>query len=452
MSTRRRYAVVGLGGRAVCFLDAIVGNHRANCELVGFCDPSATRMNWHNQRLKNRFQHAPVPSYGPKDFEAMIGQERVETVLVTTMDCLHHEYIIRAMEQGCDVICEKPMTIDAEKIRAIFDAIQRTGRKLRVTFNYRYQPYVTRLRQLVADGVVGRPLAVDFSWVLDTRHGADYFRRWHREKRNSGGLLVHKATHHFDLINWWIDSYPQTVYAMGDLKFYGKQNAAARGKTYPYDRYTGHPEAKQDPFALFLNEGEGPSKTDTGAHNQSTLRGLYLEAEADSGYIRDRNVFGEPIDIEDTMAVTARYRNGVILNYSLIAYCPWEGFQVAVTGDRGRLEYREKHGSHIITGQNGNELSAEQAKGAECDMRVFPMFGESYPVEVIAAAGGHGGGDPIMLEQIFSSDAPPDPHGRAASHIDGAASILMGISANQSIMTGQPVQVDDLVKLPSPDS
>ena len=51
------------------------------------------------------------------------------------------------------------------------------------------------------DGLVGRPLLVDFSWVLDTSHGADYFRRWHREKQNSGGLLVHKSTHHFDLVN-----------------------------------------------------------------------------------------------------------------------------------------------------------------------------------------------------------------------------------------------------------
>ena len=50
-------------------------------------------------------------------------------------------------------------------------------------------------------GVIGNVVSVDFHWLLDTRHGADYFRRWHRNKRNSGGLLVHKATHHFDLVN-----------------------------------------------------------------------------------------------------------------------------------------------------------------------------------------------------------------------------------------------------------
>ena len=53
-----------------------------------------------------------------------------------------------------------------------------------------------------------------------------------------------------------------------------------------------------------------------------------------------------------------------------------------------------------------------------------------------------------MLEQIFSPNPPPDPFQRAASHIDGAASILVGISGNIAMKTGQMVNVDDLFKLP----
>src|SRR2546428_299536 len=155
-------------------------------------------------------------------------------------------------------------------------------------------------------GVWGAPLCVDFAWLLDPRHGADYFRRWHRERQHSGGLLVHKATHHFDLVNWWIDAYPQDVFAFGRLGFYGRQNAEARGEHYPYTRYTGSEAARSDPFALFLDESDA-------------LRGLYLDAEAESGYVRDRNVFGEPITIEDTLTVTARYTSGVLLSYCLIA-------------------------------------------------------------------------------------------------------------------------------------
>jgi predicted dehydrogenase len=107
------------------------------------------------------------------------------------------------MELGCEVITEKPMTTDAEKARSIFDTIERTRKKLRVTFNYRYAPAFTKLRKLLIQGVISRPLCVDFSWLLDTYHGADYFRRWHREKHNSGGLLVHKSTHSNCLTACW---------------------------------------------------------------------------------------------------------------------------------------------------------------------------------------------------------------------------------------------------------
>ena len=214
---RKRYAVVGTGGRAGMFIRAITSTYAESAELVGLCDLSQTRMDWYNEQLAEQVDYPPVPTYHADDFDQMVAETKPDTVIVTTMDSTHHQYIVRAMELGCDAITEKPMTIDAPKARAIFDAIARTGRKLRVAFNYRYAPIVTKVRDLIINGAVGQPQHVNFQWVLDTSHGADYFRRWHREKDKSGGLLVHKATHHFDLINWWIDSYPQQVFAMGDL-------------------------------------------------------------------------------------------------------------------------------------------------------------------------------------------------------------------------------------------
>ncbi len=439
-SPRTRYAIVGTGGRVAMYIEPLATKYRPVSELVALCDLSQTRMSFWNGRLEKDFKHPPVPTYLADDFDRMVREQKPTVVIVCSMDCTHHEYIIRAMQLGCDVISEKPMTIDAAKANAIFDAIKTTGRSLRVTFNYRFAPVVTKVYELLRQGVVGKPLAVDFSWVLDTSHGADYFRRWHREKDKSGGLLVHKSTHHFDLINWWLGSVPATVYAMGELKFYGRKNADARGEKYDYTRYTGAAGAKQDPFALTL-EQDAP-------FGGASLKALYLDAEADSGYIRDRNVFSDNITIEDTMAVMARYRNGVILNYSLIAYSPWEGYRVAITGTKGRLELYDKHGSHIIAGQSDAELSAAQAREHAQQLRVFPMFGVPYDVEIPQAEGGHGGGDPLLQEQLFSPTAPVDPFGRTASHIDGAASILLGIAANKSLATGLPVQVDDLLKLP----
>jgi predicted dehydrogenase len=436
---KHRYALVGTGGRAKMYVDALASTFRENNELVALCDLSQTRMDWYNDLLAENHDHPPVPTYHADDFDRMVAETKPDTVIVTTMDSTHHEYIVRAMELGCDAITEKPMTIDAEKARAIFDAIERTGRKLRVTFNYRYAPISTKVRELLMQGVIGRPLHVNFQWVLDTFHGADYFRRWHREKDKSGGLLVHKATHHFDLINWWLQSYPDEVFAMGGLFFYGRENAAKRGEQYNYQRYTNEEAAKNDPFALRLDANP-------------TLKALYLDAEKDTNYLRDRNVFGDNISAEDTMSVTARYENGVILTYSLIAYSPWEGYRIAVTGDKGRIEVElvEQVGKQFVAGA---EETIQRDPEAEAKFRgqhiwVFPMFGRPYEVEIPQGVGGHGGGDSVMLEQIFSDNPPADPFNRAASHIDGAASILLGIAANESIATDRPVRVRDLLALP----
>jgi len=442
MTQRKRYALVGTGGRAGMFVRAVTETYHDYAELVGLCDLSQTRMDWYNQQLAEKVGMSPVPTYHADHFEQMVAETKPDTIIVTTIDATHHIYIIKAMELGCDVICEKPMTIDAEKANAIFAAIDETGRHLRVTFNYRYAPIATKARELLMHNTIGRPTSVHFEWVLDTRHGADYFRRWHREKDKSGGLLVHKATHHFDLINWLIDSYPEEVFALGDLFFYGRENAADRGETYTYDRYTGQSGAEKDPFALQLDQREA-------------YKGLYLEAEAESGYIRDRNVFGDNITIEDTMSVTARYRNGVLLSYSLHAYCPWEGYRIALNGTKGRIEMElvESVGRHFRPGEEPEDYDPEKVwqQFGHKRIRVYPMFGLPYDVEIPEpAAGGHGGADPVMLEQIFHPNPPADTYNRAASHLDGAASILLGISANRAMETGQPVKVDNLLKLPSP--
>ena len=347
---------------------------------------------------------------------------------MTTIDRTHHHYIIRAMELGCDVISEKPMTVDEEKCQEILDAVKRTGRNLRVTFNYRYAPHNSKIRELIRDDVIGEVYSVHFEWLLNTQHGADYFRRWHRDKRNSGGLLVHKSTHHFDLVNFWLGTQPSKVFAMGGLRFYGRENAERRGETKFYQRAHGSELAKNDPFAVHLEDNPH-------------LKGMYLDAEAEDGYQRDQSVFGDGISIEDTMGVLVEYKNKAILTYSLNAYLPWEGFNVVFNGSKGHIEVKVVEQSYI---NSGGDKALEGAVVGKT-INVFPMFGDPYTVQIEEGEGGHGGGDPILLNDLFGTPTD-DPLNRAASHIDGAMSILTGIAGNISLRTGQPVKVDDLVK------
>jgi predicted dehydrogenase len=431
LKTKKKYVQVGIGGRARFFYESIAETYRDTADLTSICDINKIRAEYANKVLTEEYGYHPVKIYGAAQFEEMIISEKPDFVIVTSIDRTHHKYIIKAMELGCDVISEKPMTVDGVKCKEILDAIERTGKKLRVTFNYRYAPHNSKLRELIMNGTIGKVNQVHFEWFLNTSHGADYFRRWHRDKRNSGGLLVHKSTHHFDLVNFWLNTYPKTVYAQGDLMFYGRENAEERGITKFYSRVHGSKNAVGDPFALVMEGNE-------------QLENLYLKAEVADGYIRDQSVFGDNISIEDTMCVLVRYESGAMLSYSLNAYSPIEGFRVIMTGTKGRIEMEviEK----VYVNGEGDKSDEGAVEGAR--ITVYPMFEKPYGVSLEATEGGHGGGDPVLLNDIFGGGAQtPDPLKRAASHIDGAMSILTGICANKSIATGLPINVSDIVKV-----
>jgi predicted dehydrogenase len=186
MMTIKRYAIVGTGGRATFYYNAILDRFKSSSILVAFCDTNQTRMNVANERVKS-FGLEALPTFKATEFDRMIEETKPDFVIVTTIDRTHNIYIVRAMELGCDVISEKPMTIDEVRCQEILDAVKRTGRSLRVTFNYRYAPHNTRIRELISEGTIGKVHSVHFEWLLNIKHGADYFRRWHRDKKNSGG-------------------------------------------------------------------------------------------------------------------------------------------------------------------------------------------------------------------------------------------------------------------------
>jgi predicted dehydrogenase len=433
---RRRIALVGTGARAEMFVRAVTHQHAATAELVALADVNRLRIEAHNRWL-TAAGHRPVPAWHADDLATMLQRERVDELIVTSVDSAHAAAVVTALEAGCDVITEKPMTVDAESCRQILDAQQRSGKRVRVAFNYRFNPVHEAVRTLLADGTVGEIGSVHFEWLLDVRHGADYFRRWHRTKADSGGLLVHKSGHHFDLVNWWLGAAPTHVGAFGRLFFYG-ENGKRHGFARDYERAHGSPAAAGDPFALDLAA-------------RPRLRELYLEAETEDGYHRDRNVFAAGATIEDDMAVLVRYDTGAIMTYHLTAYAPWEGYRVMVNGSRGRLELEVVENDHVspaaaaeLAGTVHGTDEAPERGGVTLTVRPFwqPPRAVELPPHHRA---GHGGGDQRMLGVLLGGDT--DPLDRSATARDGALALLTGLAANHSLQTAEQVRVADLLDL-----
>ncbi len=435
---KTRYAIVGTGGRCEMFRDALNTDFSAHGEIVGFCDVNRGRLLRYQEETRKATGRV-VPIFdlaaNPDGFDEMVRRTQPDVVIVTSIDRFHHQYIVGAMELGCDAISEKPMTMDADKCQKIIDTQARTGRRCRVTFNYRYSPPRVQVKDLLMSGIIGDIVSVDFHWMLDTHHGADYFRRWHSNKQNSGGLMVHKATHHFDLVNWWLSSVPVSVFATGKRQFYTPETARRMGLRSHHERCRTCPE--KDACGFYFDLGQHP-----------LIRALYLDCEEFDGYFRDRCVFRPEISIEDTMHVQVRYANDATMSYSLVAHAAWEGYTLAFNGTQGRLEHKCEESIYV----SGDGTVPGALVGDGTYIRIFPLRKPAYEVPIWQSEGGHGGGDKPLLEDLFLPARPADPYLRAADHRSGAYSILTGVAANRSMETGAPVEIASLVRgLQSPD-
>ncbi|GAB2979538.1 Gfo/Idh/MocA family protein [Actinotalea caeni] len=438
--SRTRYGLVGAGSRAQMYVDAVAGPFVGHAELVAWADTNPGRLDVHEARLREAGRPAPA-RFAVDEVAAAVREHALDRVVVTSPDATHADHVVAVLEGGADAVVEKPLTTTVEGVRAIADAVERTGRSVVVTFNYRYSPRNGALRELLASGRIGEVTSVHFEWLLDTSHGADYFRRWHRDKQRSGGLLVHKASHHFDLVGWWLDDVATRVYCSGGLRFYGARNAAARGLVPRPARGTQDPPLR-DPFALDLRD-------------DPVLRALYLEQEHHDGYLRDQDPFSDPVSIEDNLALVVDYARGATMSYSLNAHAPWEGYTVAVNGTRGRAELSVVESGAVLLGPGGRPTAvvdhgpdavaavAGTPRPVAERLLVQEHFGTAEEVPIPAARGGHGGGDAQLLADLFQG-VGDDPLHRSATWADGVRALAVGLAGNRSLATGGPVAVADL--------
>lgn len=438
MASGLRYALVGAGSRAQMYIDAIVGPHSDVAELAAWADTNPGRLDWHEARLRAAGA-APPERFDPADLRRAVVAHAIDRVIVTSPDFTHAELVVAALEAGADAVVEKPLTTTEEGVRRIAEAAARTGRSVIVTFNYRYSPRNSALKEVVASGRIGEVTSVHFEWVLDTAHGADYFRRWHRDKARSGGLLIHKASHHFDLVNWWLADTPTRVFASGGLRFYGAENAARRGLGARPERGSVDSPLR-DAFSLDL-------RTDP------TLRGLYFDQEEQDGYLRDRDVFDPGITIEDNLSLVVDFAAGASMSYSLNAHSPWEGYVVALNGTRGRAELTVVERGAVLLEEGGlpivdpsarpDAVGRDSGRPVSETLVVQQHFAPAERVPIPDGEGGHGGGDAQLLRDVL--DGPDfDPLSRVASWHDGVRSVAVGLAGNRSLETGGAVRVADL--------
>ncbi len=402
-----RIAQVGTGGRGVYWGTDLVKNYSDVVSLVGLCDINGKRV-----KVARDLMGADAPTY--VDFDQMVKETNPDLILITTTDSAHAAHIVRAMELGKDVLTEKPLCTDEQQTQAIRDAEKRYGKRLIVGFNARHYPEAKKIKQLLMEKAIGEVISVDYQEYLDTSHGASYFRRWHRLKEMSGTLLVSKSCHHFDQVNWWLDSPPVEVVAYGDLKFYGRNNSfrGTHCRACPY----------KNKCQFYWDVAKSASAVK-----------LYVDCESEDGYQVDGCVWRQDVNIYDTYSVMVKYANGARLTYTANTFMPYEGQEIGINGTKGRIDFN-------MYGGGGYR---------DFQLRMTPNFGKSELVtDLPRRTGGHGGADPSLHDLIFREWDQPDPLGLKANSLAGAWSSLVGIAGYRSIERGgERVKLAELAKL-----
>lgn len=430
VDNKKRIALVGTGVRGVSFWGRyIVENYSDVTEFAALCDNNPGRLSY-----AKKYIGVDCPVY--ISFDEMLENELIDLVMVCTTDNTHDEFIVKALDKGIDVATEKPMTTDEFKCHNILLADEKSKANVFMGFNYRYGILFTQLKKLIDEHKVGDVTSIDFNWYLNVHHGASYFRRWHGEIEKSGSLLLHKSAHHFDLLNWFVNSEPVEIHAFGGLDHYGVNNEF-RGENC---RSCEHVAKCKFYWDITKNDH---------------LMKLYVDNEKHDGYIRDNCLWRKEIDIYDKMAVQVLYANGIQVSYSLTAYSPFEGFRIAFNGKTGRMESWEG-----IPWRE--EKSEDQAKLHELEMYQSHATDKSKYHEIIIqnnfedyeqiklpfVRSGHWGGDKIMHDLLFRGIRPDETvKNHEANSRDGAMAILIGIAARKSIEEKRKVRISELTHL-----
>lgn len=424
---KKRYAVCGVSNRGLnMFIGPLLREFSDHGEIVGFLDVDPKRF----AVAAEMYPEAKgIPTFtGEDSFDAMVAAVKPDTVIVCGIDRTHVTYILKALAKDLNVISEKPMVTTAEDCRRVLEAEKKSKGKVTVTFNVRYIAECRAIKEMILAGKIGRLTHVDLNWYIDTHHGSSYFQRWNRERKNSGGLSIHKSTHHLDMVNWFVGQNPVEVFSYGARNYYGADGELnpkkVDGRRCPtctdrtscayYMRWHGRSEGAQAPKDDHLG----------------TVKASYTD------YAPDRCIFDSCIDIEDTYVASIKYDKGALFSYSVNFSTPYEGFRLAINGTKGRIEWTFY----------GAPSRMPFAVESESTLDYMPLFnGGRERIDVLKGAGSHGGADPILREDLFIGPDPLRGYEIMSNSLAGAQAVAMGEALWRSAKEKRPISIPELL-------
>ncbi len=368
-----RAALVGCGGRGISMAE--VAEKYGQFQVVGVADPLEANRTEAMRKLKQ----TEVKSFA--DLSSLLKWGEFDVAFITSPDFAHEKQAIACMQAGKDLFLEKPIAISVAGGKRVVETAKKTKRVVIVGFVLRYTPLFSKAKALVDSGLIGDLKSM---WVLHSvGSGSDwYFHDWHATFKNTGGLLLQKGSHDFDIINWFAGSKASQVSAIGSQDFFGGNKPNS------------------------LTCPECPER-------------LTCSESMPENFPRVKCVFRKETDCLDNHLVQIQYANGIKVSYTECHYTPDDNREYIFIGTKGKLKLDWDLGKIVVWTRPGVHKRD---------------YMEYSPGNV---DGGHGGGDPRLFADLVKSiESRQQPLAGVQAGFDA---IQLGLLSHESIRKGGKV-------------
>lgn len=391
-----RIGIIGAGARGLLYGELLLTERfNREVEIIGLCDTNKVRA-----QSVMKMWDKDVNFY--EDHRRMLEYKDIDAVIITTPDFTHDTIAVDSFEAGKDVLCEKPMTTTVEGARRMLQASKDNNKILHLGYVLRYEPLFIKLKDILNDNTFDRVITMNVLDAVQYRHGASYFRRWHRLRKYSGDLLFTKASHTIDIMNWIAGSQPTKVTAYGGINVFTQKNGVGQ-------MCRNCSKASDCIYYFDLS-------------NSKVHKSLYMDAESEDGYITDICVFNSEKDSCDNAVMLVEYENGLRASFTLSLIAPKKTRRFHVMGVLG--EAIADFGSQSI-----------DINMVDTDEHISYKFGSnrvgSYAASDIKLLDG-------FIECVKNRTAPK------VGGEQGLTAVLMCAAALESMSTGTSVSLNEL--------
>ncbi|MEW6196660.1 MAG: Gfo/Idh/MocA family oxidoreductase [Bacteroidota bacterium] len=386
-------------------------------DIVGVAEPIPIRneryVKKHNIKDENRFVTWEHVFEKPKFADA---------VIISTPDILHYGPCIAALEKGYDVLLEKPISPSEKECKDILALTKKTGRIVAVCHVLRYAPYFIKLRELIQSGAVGELISIQHMEPIEHIHMSHSYVRgnWHN-RNESTPIILAKSCHDLDILRWMIGKQCKQIVAMGNLKWFRKENAPEGSTERCMDGCAIESTCPYSAMKIYYRERgwlyvfDLPDEKEK--HGDAILEYLRTTNYGRCVYKMDNNQ-------EDHYVSSMEFVNGVTANFSMEAFTPWGGRRTHVMGSMGHI-YGDMN-SFTITDFKTKESKTYDSKTIEL---------ENYKHS------GHGGGDWRLVRDWIQAITQHNPDLLSSTIDVSIESHVMGFAAEKSRKTNCVEQI-----------